>query len=284
MTEQRARTATIAALHAYPIKSCRGLTMHSAVTTQTGLAGDREWMVVDENGRFLTQREVPRLALIVPTPSQAGLRVTAPGMPELVLPAKQTEPTVRVTVWSDTVDANDAGEEGAAWFSKFLGRAVRVVRFAPQARRPSSRDWTGDVVALNYFSDGYPILVISRASLADLNSRLETALPMNRFRPNIVIDGVEPYDEDRIHELGAGDLRLRIVKPCARCKITTTEQSTGEVMGEEPLRTLKSYRWSQELRGVLFGQNVIATSGIGAALKVGQDLEVVWKPSLAPRR
>jgi hypothetical protein len=138
-------------------------------------------------------------------------------------------------------------------------------------------EWTGGLEAETRFSDGYSLLVIGRASFADLNARLAQALPMNRFRPNIVIDGLGPYDEDRIDELFDDNVRLKIVKPCTRCKITTTEQSTGEVDGVEPLRTLRSYRYDRSLSGVLFGQNAIIVQGHGAALRLGQQLCVRWK-------
>jgi uncharacterized protein YcbX len=127
------------------------------------------------------------------------------------------------------------------------------------------------------FSDGYPILVISRASLDDLNSRLPQALPMERFRPNVVIDGVEAYDEDRMHELRSGPVTLRIVKPCVRCSITTTDQRRGAVDGVEPIRTLKEYRHDAALRGVTFGQNAIIVAGVGERLSVGQVFDITWK-------
>ena len=152
------------------------------------------------------------------------------------------------------------------------------MKFDPATPRECSPEWTPGTRAVTEFSDGFPMLVISRASLADLNSRLPKALPMARFRPNIVIDGVGAYDEDRIHELRADDVALRIVKPCTRCSITTTDQETGERDGEEPLATLKTYRFDAALRGVLFGQNVIAAqrSRRGASGGTGQ-LEIVWK-------
>ena len=134
-----------------------------------------------------------------------------------------------------------------------------------------SPEWTPATRAVTEFSDGFPILVISRASLAELNSRLPKPLPMERFRPNVVIDGVEAYDEDRIHELRAGEVTLRIVKPCTRCSITTTDQQAGAVDGVEPLKTLKEYRFDRELRGVAFGQNaIVGRTGLARRLRVGQ--------------
>lgn len=277
MNVRSGTTARIAALHVYPIKSCRGLTLESVVITPTGFEGDRQWMVVNESGRFLTQRELPRLALVVPTREEHGLRLTAPGMPEFAVRRDRTEAAMRVTVWNDSLDADDAGKDAADWLSQFLGRAVRLVRFATRSQRPSAGEWTGDVLALNQFSDGFPILATSLASLGDLNKRLADPVPMSRFRPNVVLEGLQPYDEDRIHELVGDTLRLRLVKPCARCKITTTDQLSGEVMGDEPLKTLKAYRWSPQLRGILFGQNVIVIDGVGSTLSVGQSFKIVWK-------
>jgi uncharacterized protein YcbX len=158
-----------------------------------------------------------------------------------------------------------------------LGTPLRLVRFDASVPRECSAEWTGDAQAVTEFADGYPMLVISHASLAELNSRLPKALPMERFRPNLVIDDVEAFDEDRIHELRGDGIAIRMVKPCARCVITTTEQSTGERDGVEPLAALKNYRFDSDLRGVIFGQNAIIVRGVGATLQAGQKLEVVWK-------
>jgi len=269
--------ATIAALNIYPVKSCRGIALNQAILAPTGLACDRRWMVVTDTGRFLTQRELPRLALVAPTVNGHELRLSAPGMIDLHLSAASDRQRVQVTIWRDRCSAFDEGPQAAAWLSQFLAQTVRLVRFDPAGKRPSACQWTGDTQALNKFTDGFPVLVVSQASLGDLNERLETLLPMNRFRPNVVLDGVQAYDEDRIHELSDGDVRLRLVKPCTRCKITTTDQATADVMGAEPLATLKSYRWSRELNGAMFGQNAIIAGGIGAELRVGQRLAITWK-------
>ena len=146
--------------------------------------------------------------------------------------------------------------------------------FDASVPRVCSPEWTGETRAITEFSDGYPILVISRASLAELNSRLPKALPMERFRPNVVIDGVDAYDEDRMHELRAGPVTLRIVKPCTRCSITTTDQQRGAVDGVEPLKTLKEYRFDKQLRGVTFGQNVIVVESVSRAWAASTSLEV----------
>lgn len=273
-------TIRVSSLHVYPVKSCRGIDVQQTLLTNTGVAFDRQWMVVNAAGRFLTQREYPRMALIQTGLYQQGLRLDAPGMPTLQLSMNATRSEQSVTVWRDTLIALDEGSEAANWLSKYLQADVKLVQFDPRAQRKSSAEWTGDVVALNQFSDGYSILVISEASLADLNSRLPSntgPLPMNRFRPNIVLSGVNAYDEDRLHEIKMGAIRLRIVKPCTRCKITTTDQTSGEVRGDEPITTLKSYRWDAKLRGVTFGQNIIVIEGIGETLSTGQEVVPVWK-------
>ncbi len=267
------RGAIISELYVYPIKSCRGLTLDSASLTATGLAHDRRWMLVNEQGRFLTQRELPQMALIAPELQGEGLVVHAPGMSPL--PVRGTATTsVNVTVWKDSCRAFDEGDAAAEWLSQFLNTPARLVRFDESQTRLSNHDWTGEMDAANYFSDGFPILLISRASLADLNSRLSEPLPMNRFRPNIVLDGVEAYAEDRMHQLMDAELKLQIVKPCTRCKITTTDQATGTVQGREPLTTLMTYRRNRQLQGVTFGQNVIIAAGIGTQIRVGQSLQV----------
>jgi uncharacterized protein YcbX len=269
--------ATLSSLHVYPVKSCRGIQLDDARLTATGFADDRHWMLVRPGGRFVTQRELPRLALIATALSERELLLDAPGMGPLSVSREQAGESVAVTVWGFTGRGIDCGAAAAHWCTSFLGTPLRLMRFDPAAPRECSADWTGDVRAITEFADGFPILVISRASLAELNSRLPKALPMERFRPNIVLDGVGAYDEDRIHELRAEGVAIRIVKPCTRCAITTTEQSTGERDGVEPLATLRSYRFDAALRGVMFGQNAIIVRGAGATLRQGQQLEVVWR-------
>ena len=279
--------ASISALSIYPVKSCRGIALSSATLGYAGLesagVGDREWMVVDaDTGIFLTQRQAPRMALIAPTLQPDALRVAAPGMPDLNLPidtSTLSETDIEVTVWNHVCRAFDAGDAAAGWFSKCLGRRLRLVRFDPAHRRLSNREWTGDVEASNRFSDGYPILLISRASLADLNERLveagREALPMARFRPNIVIDGVEPYDEDHFDHLHAPGIKLKPVKPCPRCPIPSIDQATAE-FGADPLDILAQYRADQRAGGVVFGQNVVVLEGAGAVIRVGQQLGAEW--------
>ncbi len=264
---------TIAGLYTYPVKSCGGIEHAAARLTEAGLEHDREWMFVTPGGRFLTQREEPRLARIRVAIRNDALELSSNDAEPLYVALEAGGSAVEVTVWRDRVQAVDQGEQAARWAGARLGREVRLVRFDGNVRRPSDRAWTGDLEALNRFSDGFPLLVLSRASLDDLNARLPVALPVERFRPNLVLDGLPPYGEDTVHELLGDGVRLRVVKPCTRCIITTTDQDAGVVTGEEPLRTLKTYRWDAALRGVAFAQNTIIVEGVGRRLSVGMQLE-----------
>jgi uncharacterized protein YcbX len=271
------RCARIVSLHYYPLKSARGIELERAPLTRAGFEDDRRWMLVNDAGRFLTQRELPRLALLEPCLSPTALLLTAPQRPQISIPlARQGQPRT-VTVWRDQCAAFDEGDEVAAWLRAFLGRDCRLVRFDPAHSRLSARDWTGEFEAEIRFSDGFPVLALSTASLGDLNSRLAAPLPMNRFRPNIVLEGLQAYDEDRIDELRADGIRLKLVKACTRCRITVTNQDSGEVEGDEPLRTLQRYRYDPGLHGVCFGQNAIVIDGAGASLRRGQTLNIRWR-------
>lgn len=264
----------IAELYVYPVKACRGIAVEEWTLEAAGLAYDREWMFVTPEGRFLTQREWPRLALVVPRLRDDRLELCAPGQEDLVVPFTATGERREVVVWRDRCAADDAGAAAAEWITRFLGRPARLVRLARDWRRLSDPEWAGDTGAVTRFSDGYALLALSRASLDDLNARLPTPLPVDRFRPSLVLDGLPPYGEDALGDFHAGGAHLRGVKPCTRCVVTTTRQSTGEVDGDEPLRTLKTYRWDATLRGILFGQNVIVVAGAGARLRRGMPVDI----------
>lgn len=271
--------ARIAALYHYPVKSCRGLALEEGALTAAGLEHDRGWMVTNTAGRFVTQREMPRLALLRPSLTADALLIDAPGLPTLHVPYARQGARRGVRIWEDQCAALDEGDGAAAWLTGWLGAESRLVRFDPAQRRLSPSRWTGRHEAENRFSDAFPLLVLSTASLQDLNARLTVKLPVSRFRPNLLLEGLDPYDEDRIFELRTEGIRLRLVKPCTRCKITTTNQDSGEVEGEEPLATLKTYRYDATLKGVLFAQNAIVIEGAGRILRRGQSLEVHWKPT-----
>lgn len=278
MSQESDLTARIARLFIYPVKSCAGIEVQEALLTETGLDLDRAWMVVDHVGEFITQRELPRMALIRPQFKFNEVVLRAPGMLALHLAVDTVEEAVRVRVWDDEVAAYDMGAVASQWFSDFLGQRVRLVRFDPEGRRLASLDWTGGVEAPNQFSDAYPLLLASTASLELLNAKLvakgHEAVGMERFRPNIVIEGVEAHDEDRIGLLriatGDGPIVLRPVKPCARCPIPNIDPATAEA---NPIvtDTLQGYRRSERLKGaVAFGMNVIAMEGVDRTLRVGQ--------------
>jgi uncharacterized protein YcbX len=271
----------ITGLNIYPVKSCRGIALTQARLTETGFEHDREWLVVTPENRFLTQRERPLLAQIETAIEGDQLVLRKPQGAELALPLDLTGPEVEVTIWRSKTAAFDAGEQAAAWLTEHMGKPARLVRFDKRTKRASDTKWTGDVEALNQFSDAYPWLLISQGSLDELNRRMQQPLPMNRFRPNIVVDGLPPFGEDSVDEFIAGDVRLKVVKPCDRCVVTTTDQITGERPSDEPLKTLKEFRFDRNLRGVLFGQNMILTGGRGQELKVGQQFDVTAGTSKA---
>ena len=270
---------SIARLFVYPVKSCAGIEVQEALLTDTGLDLDRAWMVVDANGLFLTQRALPRMALIRPQLKSEEMVLRAPGMLALHVAIDAVEAPITVTVWRDTVPAWDMGPVAAQWFSDFLGQPCRLVRFDPEQRRLSSMDWTGGVEAPNQFADGFPVLIASEASVQELNRRLQAGghatVGIERFRPNVVLAGVEPYDEDRVDlvrvEGGAeGELHLQPVKPCARCPIPDIDPATAEsspAVGD----TLRTYRQDKRLDGAItFGMNAIVRQGAGQMLRVGQ--------------
>jgi len=260
--------AAVAGLFVYPIKGCRGLSLRSSEIGERGLGHDREWMVVDGDGRFFSQRSLPRLALVATALLPEALELQAPGMKTLVVPFGREEASIDVSVWRDALPALDQGPEAADWFSEFLQTGARLVRFDRRVKRYCNREFAGDSGAHTAFADAYPVLLLSEATLADLNSRLEQSLPINRFRPNILLSGVEAFDEDHLVEVRIGDVVLQPVKPCTRCEVTTIDQSTAE-KGVEPLPTLSSYRMNERLGGVTFGMNAIVVSGVGARIDVG---------------
>ena len=273
--------ATLAALNVYPVKGCRGIAVARARVSARGLlavadtaaVGDREFMIVDAAGRFLTQRELPRLALIATRLESGALVLSATGVAPLVLPlASPRGAQRRVTVWRSEVIAHDAGDPAAGWLAAALGRDVRLVRFDPRVTRLCNPQYAGDSGAHVAFSDGYPVLAIGEASLADLNARLAAtgtaALPMNRFRPNVVLAGLDAYDEDHVDTITADGVTLKVVKPCTRCQVTTTDQDTAAV-SDEPLSMLARYRMNAALGGVTFGMNAIVVAGEDRELAVG---------------
>jgi uncharacterized protein YcbX len=252
-------------LFVYPIKSCAGMAVEAWDLDERGLAGDRSFMVVDEDGVFLTQREAPRLATVRPAPAER-MGVVTPEGSAVADPGRQMD----ITVWKHRGPAVDCGDEVAELLSHHLGRTCRLVTLAPQHDRPTSIG--GGTVG---FADGYPLLIATEASLADLNARMPTPLPMNRFRPNLVVSGSEPFEEDAWLRIEVGEVPMDVVKPCDRCAITRVDQATGVRGDGEPLRTLGTFRKAKG--GVMFGQNVVHRALGG--LRVGDGVRVAEQRS-----
>jgi uncharacterized protein YcbX len=263
-------SARVAGLHVYPVKSCGGTDLERAEVDELGIRDDRRWMIVDGGGRFLSQRTVPRLATIRVALRPGRLALSAPGRPALDLPAIPAGgATETVTVWRDTVEALPMGTEAEDWLTSLLGLPARLVRMAPETRRAAKRDPAGTNARIS-FADAYSFLVVSRESLDELNARLDEPLPMNRFRPNIVLEGARPFAEDGWSRVRIGPVELDMAGPCARCATSTTDQETG-ARGVEPLRTLATFR--REGAGVMFGQNA-NHRGTGE-IAVGMQVEVL---------
>jgi uncharacterized protein len=249
-----AENVTLSGMYVYPIKSCAGISLQSADLSAMGLCHDRRWMLVDETGEFMSQRAHPLMALISVRFSAEHLIVGAPGMPDLEIPLyPQAGDSLQVRVWGDTNRGALVDEQADRWFGEFLDFPCRLVHKPDDDVRPVDSLYAedGDQVG---FADGFAFLLISEASLEDLNTRLEDPLPMNRFRPNFVVRGCEPYAEDGWSRLTMGGVPFRVAEPCPRCAITTVDQETG-ARGKEPLRTLATYR-KDEL-GTVFGRNLI---------------------------
>jgi uncharacterized protein YcbX len=280
--------ARVAGLYVYPVKSCAGVALDAATLGAAGLALDRAWMVVDQQGIFLTQRQWPRMALVRPQIDADSLTLNAPDMPPLHVPIEPTtQKTLRAQVWKDTVDAWDAGDAAAQWFSRFLGQpGLRLARFDPAVRRLSSLEWTQGVEAVNQFADGYPLLVLSAAAIDELNQRLRVADPsrppvtLARFRPNLVLSGLQAHDEDHLAEIrittSGGTVRIQPVKPCTRCPIPDIDPDTA-TSDRRVLVELAAYRADRRVDGALtFGMNAIILEGVGQTLRVGDAVGADW--------
>ncbi len=266
MTEARLTEITI-----YPVKSAAGIAVQEREVEARGLAGDRRWLVVSPDGDFLTQRDWPRMALLTPTLEPNALCLDAPGCEPLRVPCLPEGERLTVRVWRSVCEAVSAGADADAWLSAFLEMPCRLVYMPDETRRPVSAEFTAGEGIVS-FADGFPLLLIGDASLADLNSRLTNPVPMNRFRPSLVVAGFAPFAEDAWTQVRVGEVLFHVVKPCARCVMTTVEQTTGERTGPEPLQTLAGYRRADSGK-VLFGQNLIpAAPGM---VRVGDSVEVV---------
>jgi MOSC domain-containing protein len=266
---------SVTELWVYPVKSMRGSARERLRLTATGFEWDRQWMVVDSKGKFLSQRTHPQLARVVPEIERSMLRLEAPGLAALRVPLSAQGTPVPVSVWDDSCTGLDQGEEAAAWTSAAVGAPVRLIRVAPAMGRLASAQFAGPLRAPLNFPDGYPILVTNEASLEALNTQLPRPVPMGRFRPNLVLRGLPAWAEDRIDTLRLGAVTLRLVKPCLRCTIPSIDQLTGEP-STDPAPALKKLRFSKQLRGVMFGENAVIISGSGTEVECGAEVEVTY--------
>ncbi len=256
----------------YPIKSLGGISLTESTVQREGLQFDRRWMLLDATGQFLTQRKLPEMALLQPAIKGDRLRVTHrnghSGMLEFFLDQTEDSPAFPVRVWDDEVAARSVGGDADEWFSQALRTPCQLVRIEENAMRYDLKSKGGKYVS---FADGHPFLIVGEASLEDLNRRLDTPLPMNRFRPNLVFSGGQPFEEDTWANFTIGSVHFKNVKPCIRCTVPTIDQQTGKVAGAEPLRTLATFR--KVGNEVKFGMNVALPETQGEAIiRLGDEI------------
>ncbi len=285
----------ISEINIYPIKSLKGISVQSAVVEERGLEYDRRWMLTDLEGKFLTQREFPRMALVSVWIEEGGIGAAAAGFGEAFIPRlPEIKNRQRVTIWASSIEAEVHAPVMNEWFSDVIETECQLVYMPDDARRSVNPrfDQGNEVVS---FADGYPLMVLGEASLAELNSRLDEPLPMNRFRPNLIIAGSAAFAEDDWKSLRVGEGHFRSTKPCERCVITTIDQESGSFAGKEPLKTLSSYRLAKDVMpdqceplglndtAVLFGQNLIGET-VGATIIVGDVVEPTefYAPNFVP--
>ena len=261
-------------LNVYPIKSLKGVALSESVIEKRGLEHDRRWVLVDANNRFISQREHAELARVQVSINQAGLQVDSEGRESLIVPARPTKDLpVTVQIWKDTCGGLLVGKEADEWFSDVIGESCRLVFMPDDSKRVVDPEYAVGAAIVS-FADAYPYMLLTEGSLDDLNKRLEQPVSMNRFRPNFVVNAAEPFAEDNWKLIRIGSVDFHVVKPCARCVMTTVDQERGVRNGDEPLRTLSSYR----KRGtqVHFGQNLIAAAE-GGTVRVGDQVTVSHK-------
>jgi len=260
----------VSQLYIYPIKSLGGIALNKAQVTDRGFQYDRRWMLVDHDNLFISQREVHQMAFLKPSLTDEGIKVThSVKQSSYTIPFNQTKNEfAEVTIWDDTCTGQFVSDQADQWFSSMLGIPCRLVYMPDETRRITDQRYTSSD-SITSFSDAYPFLLIGQSSLDDLNNKLAETLPMNRFRPNIVFTGGEPYQEDSMHTFTIGNITFHGVKLCARCVMTTIDQENG-ISGKEPLKTLARYR--SKNKKIMFGQN-LAHEGLGE-IKIGDELKV----------
>lgn len=281
-------TGVVSQLFVYPVKSCAGIAISTSRIDATGLAWDRAWMIVDQDGNFVTQRQIPHMCWIETRLSDSALTLCAPGLSPLTIAFDHRGHRCRVTVWRDSVEAGDMGDTAAQWLDAFLavpGRRFRLVRFTDSDARVPDLAWTGGVRSANLFSDGFPVLVVSQGAIDELNRRLLAAgsepVSVSRFRPNIVLSGIAAHDEDQLDQVvfktACGELSLRLVKPCSRCTIPDIQPHTAMSSGDVS-RTLSGYRGLPSMGGAIcFGMNAIVHAGAGRTLHTGMPFEAGYR-------
>jgi uncharacterized protein YcbX len=265
----------ISDLFVYPVKSCAGVRVEDVAIVPTGFEFDRNWMVVDADGMFVTQREHPKLALVQPEFANGGLVLTAPGMKPLHVSANGAGAPVSITLFGEKHEALSTDAEADAWFSDYLGAPFQLAKCDPKVLRKGGVQYPERDSAPTSFVDNYGILVISQASHTALNQKLAEAVPMNRFRPNIVVSGIDQHEEDYFTQARCGEVALRFVNPCYRCSMTSIDQKSG-TPGLDVLPVLSTYRYDDAVKGVKFGAYAAISEGIGARLHVNSDLDVDW--------
>lgn len=273
-------------INIYPVKSLGGISLEECSVEKRGFQFDRRWMLTDKNGAFFTQREFPKMATLSIGIKDDSLQISNLENEQINVPFEfEKNKTQKVTVWNSICDAFVLPENINAWFTNVLETDCQLVYMFDESEREISKifNQNNEIVS---FADGYPFLLIGENSLNDLNEKLETKLPMNRFRPNIVIDGAEAFAEDRWKKIQIGDSVFRSTKPCARCVMTTVEQNSGEFDGKEPLKTLAKYRMAKDVfpnefesldltaNAVLFGQNLVAEN-FGGKIKIGDEVKII---------
>ncbi|RDH80820.1 MAG: MOSC domain-containing protein [endosymbiont of Galathealinum brachiosum] len=260
---------TLSQLAIYPIKSTAQVSLDNCKMGAFGLDMDRRWMLINNEGYMLTQRKHPKMCLIKSRFEANQLVITAPGMEQLIIPTQYSGELISATVWDDVCNAHNCGQQAAQWFSHFLGISARLVYFPHEEVRQVDLDYAkqGNKTA---FSDGFPYLLISQASLDDLNSRLAAPVDMRRFRPNLVINGTEAFAEDDWKAIRIGDITFNLVKPCSRCVIPSIDPETAK-KSAEVVKTLAGYRMRENK--IYFGQNLIAEDA--GKLEVGMEVEIL---------
>ena len=264
----------ITALNTYPIKGCRGVAVTSVDVDHLGFVGDRRLMLVDDRNHFISQREVAALTVVVPRLDRGMLRAEVADRAPLTVEIDPDATSRDVTVWGDNaITAADQGNEAASWFSAAIGTSCRLVAFGTKAHNLIDPEYSPRGDAETAFTDGYPIMAALQESLDDLNTRLAAPVPMQRFRPSVVIGGARAWSEDDWTAMKLGPIDCDAVKPCARCVVTTTDQVTGaRSERQEPLRTLATFRTIPGI-GAIFGQNLVPRNT--GTLRVGDTVEVM---------